>query len=129
LILDIDLERNILSSVMSGKAHSTPAPKENPESHLLSTNYRGGKNTINEGSTSMGSIWLDVVSNRRYETHMRENPSGANTLLTIERSAEGPIEAEALPERAATKRINGRSCSIRYELKERNGNKPKVYTH
>jgi hypothetical protein len=66
----------------------------------------------------MGSTWLDVISDKRYETHTRVNPSGAKTSLPIRRRALGPIEAETAPKRTATRSIDERSCNIQYKLKE-----------
>ena len=84
------------------------------EHHLRSPDYWGRKDTIGEGSsTAWNELRLIPLCQQSQETHKRENPSGASTLLTISRLGMiGPIEAETLAEREARRQIKEQSRNI-----------------
>jgi hypothetical protein len=111
LVNDLDRKLGILPSPCQNQLCETSSAAN---VHLLSPDYWAGMRTPSEcGSKASGAMFgITLAADKSQETHWRRNPSGAIILLTIGRTAAGPIEAETPAERTARKKTRERGCDI-----------------
>ena len=132
LTIEVAKSRELLSSLSTTLTLKVPpyqAQSKN-QSYDLPANITFSPRIIGAGKTPSTRVVLWRGTNIRVDptlaetqTHMREYPSGAITLLTISRSLmSGPIEAETLAERAAMRQIKERSCDIASGYTNEEGN-------
>ena len=81
--------------------------------HLCRSDYWTRESIASKGDTVDGIVGLDIVIRPRSQrTHGRANPSGAILSLTILSLEPGPMEAETLPQAAASSKARERSFDI-----------------